>query len=325
MFTKLKQLSVFWKAAISILVLVLAGGGAIAGYYYFQPKDKAPSDESLEETGDPDPYEGWLIYINYDVGYKLRYPSDWTIEETNGPSEVTEEEVKFITFTTTNKHSLHFGIKEKEEDYNITDRTGIGAGEDELVKDQETAILDITVNPYAHIWKEKTKEYFYKMEDQDIEDADFEFTAWLSTDWEEDYEDIDMSTDEIVDVNKLFESVEWLSENQQSEAEKDFEEAHEVVAKFLDARKTRNLGNAKSYVTESYLDETDQESFAGASSPSFGKYTILSATYLPLADLYKISVKAHWFLQGSESGTSIWDCYLVKKDGKFLVNEVKED
>ena len=100
--------------------------------------------------------------------------------------------------------------------------------------------------------------------------------------------------------------------------------AKNVAGKFLDARQDRSLSEAKPYMTTSLYNSTSQDGFAGTSSPSMGNYEIISAKYLSSADLYKVKARVHWFLQGEESGTSIWSVYLVYRKGTMLVNEYKE-
>lgn len=100
--------------------------------------------------------------------------------------------------------------------------------------------------------------------------------------------------------------------------------AKAVVKKFLDAKKTRSLENAKPYMTTSYYQSQDQGGFAGTSSPSMGRYTITKAEYLTAADLYKVTAKVYQNLQNEEVGYSE-NVYMVEnQSGKFLVNEVKE-
>ncbi len=97
--------------------------------------------------------------------------------------------------------------------------------------------------------------------------------------------------------------------------------ARSVAGKFMDARLERNLAAAKPYMTTSCYNSSNQEGFAGTSSPSMGEYDITSAKYLSAADLYEVKVKTHWFLQGEESGTETWTLQLVYKNGKMLVND----
>ncbi len=99
--------------------------------------------------------------------------------------------------------------------------------------------------------------------------------------------------------------------------------AKAVASKYLDAKKTRDLANAKPYMTATLYSSTNQEEFAGASSPGFNGYTITATEYLENADLYQVTAKLTYSLQGVEAGYYINRYMVEKTDGKFLVNEVK--
>lgn len=100
--------------------------------------------------------------------------------------------------------------------------------------------------------------------------------------------------------------------------------AKAVVKKFLDAKKTRSLENAKPYMTTAFYNSTNQADFAGTSSPSMGRYTILTAEYLSSADLYQVKARVYQNLQNEEVGYSDNIYLVVNQNGSFLVNEVKE-
>jgi hypothetical protein len=100
--------------------------------------------------------------------------------------------------------------------------------------------------------------------------------------------------------------------------------AKEVTKNFLDAKKTRGLTNAKPYTTDAWYKATNQEEFAGVSSPSMGRFIISKAEYLSAADLYKITATVYQNLQSEEVGYSVNSYMVVDQNGNFLVNEVKE-
>ena len=100
--------------------------------------------------------------------------------------------------------------------------------------------------------------------------------------------------------------------------------AKAVVKNFLDAKKTRSLENAKPYMTTAFYSSSNQEGFAGTSSPSMGRYTISTAEYLSAADLYKVKARVYQNLQNEEVGYSDNSYMVAVEDGDFLVNEVIE-
>lgn len=307
---------------VTAFVFALMIGGYFA-WAYWQDQEQKKADEKAAQDlpKKSDEYGDWLTYTNSDVGYKLRYPKDWSIKEKNGPSEVTEVIVKYITFTSAKGNSLHFGLKKTADTFYLSDRTGIGAGED-IPLANKTTLLSAEIIPNKHVWEGKTKEYFYKMADSEEPKCGCEASIYFSPPLVYDSDATDMSTEEIHTVNVILKSVQWLSGAESTDAEK-LKNAKDVASKFLDARKTRSLTNATPYVTADYLKNTTTQEFAGTSSPSFGNYSIDAAKYLQSADLYEVTATTHWFLQGTESGTETWKIYVVNQNGKFLVNEVK--
>jgi len=108
------------------------------------------------------------------------------------------------------------------------------------------------------------------------------------------------------------------------DSQTNLDSAEAVVKNFLDAKKTRSLENAKSYMTTAFYNSTNQEEFAGTSSPSMGRYTITKAEYLSTADLYKVTARVYQNLQNEEVGYAENTYMVENQSGKFLVNEVKE-
>jgi len=98
----------------------------------------------------------------------------------------------------------------------------------------------------------------------------------------------------------------------------------EAVKNYLGAKKTRSLSKAKFYVTDAYYNSTNQEEFAGVSSPSMGRYTITKAEYLEAADLYKVTARVYQNLQSEEVGYSDNFYMVANQSGTFLINEVKD-
>jgi len=323
---KSEGLAKIWLIIIIVAAIILVGVGSYFAYAYYTDHHQKKSSNKKS-----DPYSGWLTYTNDEVGYKLKYPSKWTIKETSGKSEITGEQVNYITITSTTGNFLHFGLQKKgETSFNISDRTGIGAGEDQPLTDKTTTFLKCTITPKAHVWQSKTKEFFYSIENSCSTTCNCQISISFSPASEVDEDTLDMSTTELKTVNLILASVKWTSAsnngsssgNTESAADK-LTQARDVVKHFLDARITRNLENAKPYVTDSYYSSTNQEEFAGVSSPSLGAYEIASAQLLPDAGFYEVKATIHWYLQGVENNTSTWTFHVVVEGGKYLVNEVQ--
>lgn len=152
-----------------------------------------------------DKYDGWNTYTN-EIGYKIRYPKDWTIEVTNEYSDLIQEKVKYIViFSPGKKYSLYWGLMKNTDSFAISDRTGVGAGE--LVKDGNITILgtDVTINKLSY--EGKTMEYFFPNPITG-KTADGKYTYGASFDAEG--KSIPANSEEFTTAKKILESAELL-------------------------------------------------------------------------------------------------------------------
>ncbi|NIM46864.1 MAG: hypothetical protein GTN40_01760 [Candidatus Aenigmarchaeota archaeon] len=218
----------FSKPFIIIVVALIAAGLAGAGVWYWQqqqikklgefykkpsPIKKVTSSPTLSPTPSPtatttpDETAGWLTYTNTEVGYTLKYPSGWTIKETSTYSELIGKNVKYITITTPDgKYFLYLGIKGLSGDYEISDRTGIGAGD--WVADGSITILETSITKTNLVYGGKVKEIFYPQSIQETSDGNYEFWATFSYKDIPDYDSLDMTTVTFVsDVEKILKTI----------------------------------------------------------------------------------------------------------------------
>lgn len=118
------------------------------------------TEEAASEDVAADEYSSWNTYNNYEVGYSLKYPADWTVKETSEFSELIGADVKYITITTADKkYFLYWGLKEKNDDFSISDRTGVGAGD--LIQEGSVLVLGTDTAVKKLVYKSKVKEYFF--------------------------------------------------------------------------------------------------------------------------------------------------------------------
>jgi hypothetical protein len=127
-------------------------------------------------------YEDWKTYTNFEVGYSLRYPSDWSVKETSGVSEMFNEPVKYVTlYSPGKKYVLHWALKNEDDNFKISERTGIGVGEDK--KDGTVNILGEDVFAVLHVYQGKTVEIFYPSPGTSkIDGGKWEIAATLNSD-----------------------------------------------------------------------------------------------------------------------------------------------
>ncbi|MDD5489345.1 MAG: hypothetical protein PHP25_01535 [Candidatus Moranbacteria bacterium] len=174
--------------AVTVIVTLLAvafiGGLIFAGKKYIDRKkelqalkqqmenlQKAPETTGGEttitgetpatETGaDTNEYAGWKTYANSEIGYRLKYPADWTVKEISQTSEILGTPVKYITIASPGgKYFLFWGLKRKTDAFAISDRTGIGAGEPK--KDGNIMILGKEYAINLFVINGRTEEIFY--------------------------------------------------------------------------------------------------------------------------------------------------------------------
>lgn len=309
---------------IGLFILVI--GTAFGGYYYFAYQKQGPfghestKPNTAQTVVKPvDKYADWLTYTNYEVGYSLRYPKNWTLAETSQISEIFNEPVKYISLTSDTKNTLFFGLKKTGDTFHTSGRTGVGAGDFAPLAAQKTTLLTAEIVPDALVYKNKTKEYFYNVVKAQEANCKCSASIWFGpANAGTDYLSINMAPDELPTVNLIMESVNWLPVSTENSVKMS-------AANFLNARKLRNIEYAKPFVTAEYLSATSQAEFAGTSSPSFGKYEITKYQYIQSTDKYQVTATIHWYLQGTESGASAWTITLVKQGDKYLVSGVKEN
>lgn len=118
------------------------------------------TEKAVSEEETADEYSGWNTYTNLEVGYQLRYPTDWTVKEISTYSELIGADVKYITITTADKkYFLYWGLKYENDNFSISDRTGVGAGD--LIQEGSVTILGTDTAVKKLVYKSKVKEYFF--------------------------------------------------------------------------------------------------------------------------------------------------------------------
>jgi hypothetical protein len=109
------------------------------------PEDSAAADDYPEE------YKGWQTYTNFEAGYKLRHPATWKVREVIGTSQMFNDPVNYIIIDSPKqKYSLYWAMKNAGDIFRVSERTGIGVGEN--VSDGKITILgnEISINPYVN-------------------------------------------------------------------------------------------------------------------------------------------------------------------------------
>lgn len=180
------------------------------------PATEEAAGTETTETGE---YAGWKTYTNTNVGYTLKYPADWTIKETSEFSPVREATVKYITINTPGKkYFLHWGLKEKSDSFYISDRTGMGAGEEK--KTGKITILGTEADINNFIFKGKAKEIFYPTAGSfPTSNGKYEFTATLSYGSGSNWDTVDLSSvPEKALAEKILKSVSLIGKTTSSAA-----------------------------------------------------------------------------------------------------------
>lgn len=216
---------------IGIIILVVLFVLSLVGNFYFytqysaKTKNLSDAESKLSQCNDQvkklqdqisaskDEAETVALkdYTNKELGYKLKYPSDWKVKETNGKSQTTGNQVKYVTFTTPDgKYFLQFGLKKKADTFTLTDRTGIGAGD--IGQAGTLTILGTSVKVEKLANQNKIKEYFYPQAGATTADGKYQFLANFSYNPDQvKYDTLDMTNlKSVKQVENILTSVELV-------------------------------------------------------------------------------------------------------------------
>lgn len=97
------------------------------------------------------------------------------------------------------------------------------------------------------------------------------------------------------------------------------DEARAVAQKFLDAYIARSFDQAKPYMIEPMITESDQVSFAGPSSPSRSRYEIVGVSSRSDGRI-EFAVKIYYTLGGQPSGSENYVVGVIEVGPKFFVD-----
>ena len=196
------------KWLLIVLVIIMVGvGGFFAGKFYWQKSNSntksnestatssAGTKSAANEQAVGNQNGCWKNYKNVPVGYRIDYPCDWTLTETNEFNETLEMNVKHITIhTPDNKYFLYWGYKKSaEQGFANNDRTGVGAGDFFPKPNMVFNILGVNVIPKALVYQNKIKEYFYEEPQAGVAQCSCDFIGMFSYDQSQDYDQVDMT------------------------------------------------------------------------------------------------------------------------------------
>lgn len=173
---------------------------------FFSEGGDSSGDGHNGQNGNQDEYAGWKTYINNEIGYKLRYPADWTVKETAEFNETIGQNVKYITVNTPgNKFFLGWGLKKTNDPFYISDRTGVGAGDMKAEGKIKILNTDVTVN--RQVWEGKTQEVFFPGPgSQKTSDQKYSFQASFTPRGNDNFKESDIEL-----AKKILRSVELIA------------------------------------------------------------------------------------------------------------------
>lgn len=102
----------------------------------------------------------WKTYADEEVGYTVKYPKDWTVEATvMTRNEALVNPVRYLTlYAPSNSHALVLGVKRSTDEFLISDRAGVAAGD--FVRDGNVTVADTLVPASKLVYKGKVKEWY---------------------------------------------------------------------------------------------------------------------------------------------------------------------
>ena len=186
---------------VLLLIVLVGAGGFIAGKFYWQKANEPENAVVSKKAASPSAtksseYAGcWQTYKNVLVGYTLKYPCDWTLKEVAEHSETINADVKHITITTPDaKYFVYFGVRKNGvASFEISDRTGVGAGDFQQKPNEAVSIFGVSVTPKVLVYQGKIKEYFFDQPQGSTDLAGCDFGAGFSYDQNVDYNSLDMT------------------------------------------------------------------------------------------------------------------------------------
>jgi len=99
--------------------------------------------------------------------------------------------------------------------------------------------------------------------------------------------------------------------------------AKAVATNFMNAYIFRSLEKAMPYMTDAFIAGSNQEGFAGTSSPSRDRFDILSASVKDkAAQVYQVKTRVYYTLNGQDSGSEDFNLDVVKSATKYLVSNM---
>jgi len=163
-------------------------------------------------TTTTDQYSGWKTYTNTEVGYRLQYPPTWNVEFKTDDGMPEIGTAKYLLVTTANGNKLYFGIrKEGVTAFVTSSRTGIGAGEDVAVAGKSTTLLGGMMIPKAHVWEDKTKEYFFYFNpDSESTKCNCDLDIWFDPGTADGWDVTNTGATDLDNVLLFLKSVVWL-------------------------------------------------------------------------------------------------------------------
>lgn len=166
---------------------------------------------TVSPTPVQDEYAGWKTYTNNEIGYNLKYPNDWIVDEFTGYSELIGQDVKYITINTPDgKYFLHVGIKKPDQTFAVSDRTGIGAGDMKENSSYMATIFSTKFTPIALSFEEKVKEFFWDNPEINSDKCNCVFSITFSYTEEANYNEFDMTNLSYTnDVLKILKTISW--------------------------------------------------------------------------------------------------------------------
>lgn len=158
-----------------------------------------------------DETKDWRTYRNEELKYEMKYPKDWTVKENNYLHSWGKYIKNIQFFNPDEKYYLLFGIKQKNSDFELDGRTGIGAGD--FIKSGRTIKINgIEVEIDNLVYEGKIKEVWYKYfyMDDFVGKATFMFGSNADLNY-----DLDMrGADEIEIAEKILESFKFMDQKE---------------------------------------------------------------------------------------------------------------
>lgn len=173
-------------------------------------QEEASNNSELNEAEKKDESScgEWQKYVHPKADYSICIPQGWTVKEADYMSQVVKKNVKYIEiFSSDKQFKLYLGFRKNTDDFEVGDRTGIGAGEDKKI--DEITVLGKKMSVDGHYFMDEIREVFFGVSEPKWKGDLYEIYAYFdkTSDTYDPGKGIKIDEPALEDAKKILESI----------------------------------------------------------------------------------------------------------------------